>query len=184
LSEREAEISRKLKRASQLLFFQRHRKPGLRGWELKKALGKDFMSIIDVLNSELDKLNLQVKAVFEDVEVTDKPSEEQLDRARFFITIKNPLTVSDIIASGLRIDDIAALASTIALIISRQGKAPRSDVEQILREKFPKWRVDMNLDRFIRNGYLLKDENNVLYIGWRARAEIDQKVLMELLLAK
>ena len=184
MSEREAEISRKLKRASQLLFFQRHRKPGLRGWELKKALGKDFMSIIDVLNSELDKLNLQVKAVFEDVEVTDKPSEEQLDRARFFITIKNPLTVSDIIASGLRIDDIAALASTIALIISRQGKAPRSDVEQILREKFPKWRVDMNLDRFIRNGYLLKDENNVLYIGWRARAEIDQKMLMELLLAK
>ena len=184
MSEREAEISRKLKRASQLLFFQRHRKPGLRGWELKKALGKDFMSIIDVLNSELDKLNLQVKAVFEDVEVTDKPSEEQLDRARFFITIKNPLTVSDIIASGLRIDDIAALASTIALIISRQGKAPRSDVEQILREKFPKWRVDMNLDRFIRNGYLLEDENNVLYIGWRARAEIDQKVLIELLLAK
>jgi len=184
LSEREAEISRKLKRASQLLFFQRHRKPGLRGWELKKALGKDFMSIIDVLNSELDKLNLQVKAVFEDVEVTDKPSEEQLDRARFFITIKNPLTVSDIIASGLRIDDIAALASTIALIISRQGKAPRSDVEQILREKLPKWRVDMNLDRFIRNGYLLEDENNVLYIGWRARAEIDQKMLIELLLAK
>jgi len=184
LSEREAEISRKLKRASQLLFFQRHRKPGLRGWELKKALGKDFMSIIDVLNSELDKLNLQVKAVFEDVEVTDKPSEEQLDRARFFITIKNPLTVSDIIASGWRIDDIAALASTMVLIISRQGKAPRSDVEQILREKFPKWRVDMNLDRFIRNGYLLEDENNVLYIGWRARAEIDQKMLMELLLAK
>jgi hypothetical protein len=47
----EKEISRKLKRASQLLFFQRHRKLGLRGWELKKALGKDFMSIIDILNS-------------------------------------------------------------------------------------------------------------------------------------
>ncbi|MCP8321219.1 MAG: hypothetical protein H3Z52_09825, partial [archaeon] len=75
MGEREAEISRKLKRASQLLFFQRHRKPGLRGWELKKALGKDFMSIIDVLNSELDGLNLQVKAVFEDIEITDKPSE-------------------------------------------------------------------------------------------------------------
>ncbi|MEM3068977.1 MAG: hypothetical protein QXH58_03595, partial [Nitrososphaerales archaeon] len=94
MSEKEAEMSRKLKRASQLLFFQRHRKPGLRGWELKKALGKDFMSIIDLLNSELDKLNLQVKVVFEDVEVTDNPTEEQLDRARFFITIKNPLAVS------------------------------------------------------------------------------------------
>jgi hypothetical protein len=184
LSEKEAEMSRKLKRASQLLFFQRHRKPGLRGWELKKALGKDFMSIIDLLNSELDRLNLQVKVVFEDVEVTDNPTEEQLDRARFFITIKNPLAVSDIMASGWRIDDIAALAATIALIISRQGKAPKSDVEQILREKFPKWRVDMNLDRFIRTGYLSKDENDMLYIGWRARAEIDQKILMELLLAK
>jgi hypothetical protein len=184
LSEREAEISRKVKRASQLLFFQRHRKPGLRGWELKKALGKDFMNIIDILNSELDRLNLQVKIVFEDIEINDKPSEEQLDRARFFITIKNPLTVSDIMASGWRIDDVAALATTMALIISRQGKVPRSDVEQILREKFPKWRVDMNLDRFIRTGYLLKDENNMLYMGWRARAEIDQKMLMELLLAK
>jgi hypothetical protein len=180
----EKEISRKLKRASQLLFFQRHRKLGLRGWELKKALGKDFMSIIDLLNSELDKLNLQVKVVFEDVEVTEKPSEEQLDKARFFITIKNPLAVSDIIASGWRIDDIAALAATIALIISRQGKAPKSDVEQILREKFPKWKVDMNLDRFIRTGYLSKDDNDILYIGWRARAEIDQRMLMELLLAK
>ena len=184
MSEKEAEISRKLKRASQLLFFQRHRKPGLRGWELKKALGKDSTSIIDLLNSDLDRLNLQVKVVFEDVEVKDKPSEEQLDRAMFFITIKNPLTVSDIMASGWRIDDIAALAATMTLIISRQGKAPRGDVEQILREKFPKWRVDMNLDRFVRNGYLSKDENNMLYIGWRARAEIDQKMLIELLLAK
>jgi hypothetical protein len=125
-----------------------------------------------------------VKVVFEDVEVTEKPSEEQLDKARFFITIKNPLAVSDIIASGWRIDDIAALAATIALIISRQGKAPKSDVEQILREKFPKWKVDMNLDRFIRTGYLSKDDNDILYIGWRARAEIDQRMLMELLLAK
>lgn len=184
MSEKDVEISRKLKRASQLLFFQRHRKPGLRGWELKKALGKDFMSIINLLNSELDKLNLQVKVVLEDGEENDKPSEEQIDRARFFITIKNPLEVSDLMASGWRIDDVAALAATIALIISRQGKAPKKDVEQILREKFPKWRVDMNLDRFIRNGYISKDENDILYIGWRARAEIDQKMLMNLLLAK
>ncbi|MEM3382707.1 MAG: hypothetical protein QXL52_01790 [Nitrososphaerales archaeon] len=184
MSEKEAETSIKLKRASQLLFFQRHKKLGLRGWELKKVLGKDFMSIIDLLNSELDKLNLQVKIVFEDFEAIDKPSEEQIDRARFFITIKNPLAVSDIISSGWRIDDIAALAAAIALIISRQGKAPKRDVEQILREKFPKWRVDMNLDRFIKNGYLSKDDKDILYIGWRTRAEIDQKMLMDLLLAK
>jgi hypothetical protein len=86
--------------------------------------------------------------------------------------------------SGWRIDDLAVLAASIALITSRQGRAPRSDIEQILREKFPKWRVDINLDRFIRIGYLSKDEHDMLYIGWRSRAEIDQKTLMELLLAK
>ncbi|MGQ9719553.1 MAG: hypothetical protein ACUVWK_06945 [Nitrososphaerales archaeon] len=184
MSEREVEIDRRLKRASQLLFFQRHRRPGIRGWELKKVLGKDFMDIIGLLNSELDRLNLQVKVVFEEGDIRDKPSEEQLDRARFFVTIKNPLTASDLMASGWRIDDLAALAASIALITSRQGRAPRSDIEQILREKFPKWRVDINLDRFIRIGYLSKDEHDMLYIGWRSRAEIDQKTLMELLLAK
>ena len=184
MSEGEAEIGRKVKRASQLLFFQRHRKPGVKGWELKTALGKDFMEIIEILNSELDKLNLQVKVVFEEAETPNEPSEDQIGGARFFITIKNPLTVTDTIASGWRIDDIAALAATIALIISRHGKMARKEVEQILREKFPKWRVDMNLDRFIKRGYLLQDEQDVLHIGWRTRAEIDQKTLMSLILSK
>ncbi|MCP8310167.1 MAG: hypothetical protein L6N95_00140 [Candidatus Methylarchaceae archaeon HK01B] len=184
MSEGQAEISRKVKRASQLLFFQRHRKPGVKGWELRKALGPDFMKIIDILNSELDKLNLQVKVVFEEAEAPHEPSEEQVGRARFFITIKKPLAVSDVISSGWRIDDIAALAATIALVISRQGKMARKDVEQILREKFPKWRVDLNLDRFIKNGYLLQDEQDMLHIGWRTRAEIDQKTLMNLILSK
>ena len=184
MSEEVAEINRKVKKASQLLFFQRHRKPGVKGWEMRKALGSDFMKIIDILNSELDKLNLQVKVVFEEADTPDEPSEEQMKNARFFITIKNPLTVSDTIASGWRIDDIAALAVTISLIVSRQGKMARKDVDQILREKFPKWRVDLNLDRFIRSGYLLQDEQDILHIGWRARAELDQKTLMNLILSK
>lgn len=179
----EEEVSRKVKRASQLLFFQRHRRPGVRGWELRKALGKEYMEVIDVLKAELDKLNLQVKVVFEEGEVPKEPSEEQLERARFFLTIKNPLHVSDYLTSGWRIDDVAALAATIAFIISRQGKAPRNEVEQLLREKFPKWRVELNLDRFIRSGYLAQDDG-ILYIDWRARAEIDYRALVNLILSK
>ena len=184
MSEEEVAIRRKVKRAAQLLFFQGHTKPGVKGWELRKVLGKDLMEIIEILNLELDKLNLQVKIVYEEPETPETPSEEQISKARFFVTMKNPLLVGDVISSSWRIDDIATLAATLALIISRQGKMARKDIEEILREKFPKWRVDMNLNRFIKRGYLSLDEKDVIRIGWRTRAEIDQKTLMSLVLSK
>ena len=85
--------------------------------------------------------------------------------------------------SGWRVDDVAALTVAIAYIISRQGKAPRNEVEEILREKFPKWRVDYNLNRFQRRGYLSQDDSGILYLNWRARAEVDQQTLLKLILA-
>jgi hypothetical protein len=45
-----------------------------------------------------------------------------------------------------------------ASIISKKGKAPRDDIENLLRDKLPGWRVDINLDRYIRAGYLSQDE--------------------------
>lgn len=184
MTEEEIEINRKVKRASQLLFFQRHKKPGIRGWELKRALGKDFLKIINILNDELEKIDLKIKIVFEEANNPKEPSEDELDRARYFVIMRDPLNLTDLISSGLRIDDVAVLAATIAFIISRQGKAPRNEVEQLLGEKFPKWKVDMNLDRFIRSGYLSQDEGDVLHIDWRTRAEIDQKALIDLILSK
>ena len=85
--------------------------------------------------------------------------------------------------SGWRIDDIAGLAITISHIISKKGKAPRDEVEKLLRDKLPGWRVDLNIDRYIRAGYLAQDENRQLYIDWRTRAEVDEKALVNLLLA-
>jgi len=86
--------------------------------------------------------------------------------------------------SGWRVDDVSALVVAIAYIISKQGKSPRKEVEQILKEKFPKWRVEYNLNRFIGRGYLSQDENDILYLDWRARAEIDQKELVKLILGE
>ena len=38
----------------------------------------------------------------------------------------------------------------------------------------------MNTDRYIRQGYLGEDDRGTLFIGWRSRAEVDQKQLVDL----
>ena len=84
---------------------------------------------------------------------------------------------------GWRVDDIAGLAVAIAYILSKQGKAPRTDVEKLLQEKLPGWRVKMSIDRYIQQGYLGEDEKGVLYMDWRSRAEVDQKQLIDLIVS-
>lgn len=174
---------RKLKRATHLLFYKRHRRPGVKGWELKKRLGSDYPKVLGLLDAYLEKLDLQVKTVFEGEPPSEKPSLEQLDRARFFITLRGGLTPKETKLSGWRIDDIAGLAIAVSLIISKKGKVSCDDVESMLRDKLPGWRVDINVDRYIRAGYLAQDENRQLYLDWRTRAEVDEKALVDLLMA-
>ena len=66
--------------------------------------------------------------------------------------------------------------------MARGGKAPRADVEALLREKLPDWRVRTGLERFLRSGYLGEDEEGMLYLGWRTLAEVDLKSLLNLLM--
>jgi hypothetical protein len=179
---RKALYLRKLKRATHLLFYRRHRKPGVKGWELRKRLGSDYPRVLGLLDTYLEKLDLQVKTVFEGEKPAEKPTLEQLDRARFFITLRGGLTPKEAKMSGWRIDDIAGLAIAISYIISKKGKASRDEVEELLRDKLPGWRVDLNMDRYIRAGYLAQDENRQLYLDWRTRAEVDEKALVDLLL--
>jgi hypothetical protein len=51
-----------------------------------------------------------------------------------------------------------------------------------LRDKLPGWKVSLNIDRYIRYGYLTQDESGQLYLDWRTRAEVDQRALVDLLL--
>lgn len=172
---------RRVKRAAKILFYRRHRQPGVKGWELRRALGKEYATVIDLLNQQLANVGLEVSTVFEGAERPDPPTSEELDRARFYVTVKEPLTTADLVLSGWRVDDVAALVVTVSYIISKQGKAARRDIEQLLREKFPKWRVERSLNRYIRQGYL-SEVDDVLYLDWRARAEIDQKTLIRLVI--
>ena len=179
---RKAYYTRKIKRATHLLFYRRHKKPGVKGWELRRKLGSDYPKILKILNSHLDKLDLQVKTVFEGEKPAGQPTLEQLDKARFYITLRGGLAPKETKMMGWRIDDIAGLATAISYIIAKKGKAPREEVEELLRNKLPSWRVDINMNRYVRSGYLAEDENNQLYLDWRTRAEIDQKALVDLLM--
>ena len=51
MSRRKALYSRKIKRAVHLLFFRRHRKPGVKGWELRKKLGSNYPKVLKLLDN-------------------------------------------------------------------------------------------------------------------------------------
>jgi len=172
-----------MKRATHMLFYRKHQKPGVKGWELHRALGADYPKVLDILDDYLKSLDLQVKTVFEEEKTpSGKPSLEELDKARFYITLRGELTPKETKMIGWRIDDLAGLAVAIAYIISKKGQAQRKDVEELLNEKLPGWKVGFNIDRYIRYGYLQQDDNEQLYLDWRTRAEVDEKALIDLLL--
>jgi len=182
VSKRKATYAAKLKRATHLLFFKRHVKPGVKGWELRKALGSDYPKVLKIMDDYLKALDLEVKTIFEEGKQIEKPSLEQLDKARFYVALRGELVPKEAKMIGWRIDDFAGLAVAIAYIVSRKGRASREEVEKLLREKLPGWKVGLNVDRYIRYGYLTEDESGQLYLDWRTRAEVDQKSLIDLLL--
>jgi divalent metal cation (Fe/Co/Zn/Cd) transporter len=114
--------------------------------------------------------------------IDDYLTSEELDKARFYVTLRGDLTPKEAKMIGWRIDDLAGLAVTISYIISKKGQAPRKDVEDLLSTKLPGWKVNQNIDKYIRYGYLTEDDNAQLYLDWRTRAEVDQKTLIDTLL--
>jgi len=185
LSKRKGVYASKMKRATHMLFYSRHQKPGVKGWELRKTLGADYPKVLDILDDYLKNLDLKVKTVFEEQRTSvEKPSLEELDKARFYITLRGELQPKETKMIGWRIDDLAGLAAAISYIVSKKGQASRKDVEELLSEKLPGWKVGMNIDRYIRYGYLLQDENSQLYLDWRTRAELDEQTLIDMLLSR
>ena len=182
MSKRKGVYGGKIKKATQMLFYKRHQKPGVRGWELRKGLGSDYPKVLDLLDDYLKPLDLQVKTVFEELKTPEKPTLDELDKARFYVALRGDLATKDKLM-GWRIDDLAGLAITISYIISKKGQAARKDVEKLLAEKMPNWKVGLNIERYIRYGYLGQDDNGQIYLDWRTRAELDQKALINMLLS-
>jgi hypothetical protein len=169
-------LERKVRKAFQVLVLQRGRNPGVKGWELKRHLGRDYRKIIEVLSEDVFPMGLEVFEV--------KGPDGTDDTSRFLLRFKDPPTVAEAEMSGIRIDDLAVLAATIAFVNSKQGRAARREVEHFLRDKFPKWRVEYSLDRYVKKGYLEQDDSSLLHIGWRTRAEVDERTLMTMILSR
>jgi len=182
LSKRKGVYGSKIKKVTQLLFYKRHQKPGVKGWELRKALGSDYPKVLELFDDYLKPLDLQVRTIFEEEKTPEKPTLEELDKARFYVALRGDLATKDKLM-GWRIDDLAGLAITISYIISKKGQASRKDVEKLLAEKMPNWKIGLNIERYIRYGYLGQDDNGQVYLDWRTRAEVDQKALIDMLLS-
>lgn len=164
-----------------MLFFKRGRVPGARSWELKTGLGKEYLKVLTQLDEELKDLDLEIKKVESQVLTDYRQGPEPEEETRYFVRLKGTLTPREARMTGWRIDNLAALAACMSLIVSKQGKSERKEVEQIIGEKVGRWRALTLTDAFLRSGYLEEDEEGLLKLGWRTRAELDLESLMTLI---
>ena len=172
--------SDKLKRAMHLLIFKRGKLPGTREWELKEKIGKNFEQTLEQLNQLLSELDLEIKKVSDlpPGEVTTTSENRPAEDARYLITLKGTLGLKEAKLIGWRIDNLAGLGAAIAYLVSKQGKAPRVEIEKLLAIKFGHWKALTLVDIFLRSGYLEEDDAGVLALGWRTRSEVDLRTLM------
>ena len=170
--------SDKLKRAMHLLLFRRGKMPGAKEWELKEKVGKNFEQVLEQLNQLLSELDLEIRKVKERTPAYATQDGVPADESRYYITLKGTLGLKEAKMIGWRIDNLAALAATVALLMSKQGKAPREDIEKLLANKFGRWKSVTLVDIFLRTGYLEEDDAGVISLGWRTQSEIDLKALM------
>jgi len=170
--------SDKLKRAMHLLLFRRGKMPGAKEWELKEKIGKNYEQVLEQLNQLLSELDLEIKKVKERTPAYATQDEMPRDESRFYITLKGTLGLKEAKMIGWRIDNLAALAAAVAFLLSKQGKAPREDLEKLLANKFGRWKSVTLVDIFLRTGYLEEDDAGVISLGWRTQSEIDLKALM------
>ncbi len=177
--------SDKLKRAIHLLLFKRGKMPGAKEWELKAALGKNYKDVIKQVDALLADLDLEVKRIEPDhsqaTQLVEGSPGEGAEDARYLVTLRGTLTPKEARLSGWRIDNLAALTIAIAYVVTKQGKAPREEVEKLLAEKVGRWKTLTLLDAFVRNGYLKEDETGSLTLGWRTSSEVNLRDLMTLL---
>jgi len=165
--------SAKIRKAARLLLFRSRGKPGVKGWELKKLLGEDYLEVVKALKNALEPFGLTVKVVGENGEALSFDEDKAvLRKALFVVVLKEPPTLQELKTSGWSIDDIAMLSVSLLYLLSRGGKASRKELLDILYSKFGKWRVNYVVERLIKLGYLEEEDENIV-IGWRSKIEID-----------
>jgi len=170
--------SDKLKRAVHLLLFRRGKMPGAKDWELKEKLGKNYEQVLEQLNQLLAELDLEIKKVKETSTGEITPEGAPLEESRYQVILKGTLGLKEAKMIGWRVDNLAALSASLAYLVSKQGKAPREEIEKLLAHKFGRWKAATLVDVFLRTGYLEEDDAGVMALGWRTNSEVDLRALM------
>ncbi len=107
-------------------------------------------------------LDLEVKKVESQVLSDFKPGPDGEEESRYFVRLKGTLTPREARMTGWRIDNLAALAACLG-------------------QKVGRWRALTLTDAFLRSGYIEEDEEGLVKLGWRTRAELDLESLMMLI---
>jgi hypothetical protein len=173
----EAVPMEKVRRAAHLILFKRGRKPGARDWELRSSLGKGYPAVIARLRDLLKDVDLDIKEVQEPGPLGGEGGR------RYVAVLRGRMTPQEAKLCGWRIDNLAVLAAALTLILAKEGRAPREEMEDLLRERIGRWRATSLLDTFLKSGYLEEDEGGFLSLGWRTYAEVDLQELIARLLA-
>ncbi|MDW8041640.1 MAG: hypothetical protein RMJ75_02390 [Nitrososphaerota archaeon] len=169
-------LERKVAIAAALMLTSGHRQPGVRGWELRRRLGKNYERVLEALNTRLKRVGLKIRSVQE--EGSDDP-----DRTRYYVVVSEPLALNDLGTMGYSIDEVAILAVTLAFLFTNNDRAQYKQVVELLESKYPKWRVESVLERMVRRGYLVRTDDDNLVVGWRSRVEVDRQELLRAITA-
>lgn len=170
-----ASAQARLRKAARLLLYRGHYRPGVKGWELARQLGSDYVDVVRALNNILDTLGLEVIAVDESGEKLDLKGD--LRKATFVVVLKEQPSLSEARTSGWRIDDLAILSASLLYLYSKGGSSSRGELVNFLRSRFRGPRLSYALGRLVRLGYL-EEEGETVKIGWRSKIEVDLERLV------
>lgn len=181
VEKRKATLYEKMKKALHLMLIQRKSIPGTTGYELKKFIGKKYLYVIKLLNSELDSYGLMVKVVLpEDIKDPKNPSEEDYLRAHYYIVSKEPILGLKM-KGNFNIEELACLSACIIQVLARANNANVNDLKELLENKVGKIKAPRYIEKFRKLGYLEINNEGIVKLGWRTKAEINIENLLKLL---
>jgi hypothetical protein len=148
-------------------------RPGASYEELQAACRDDLDGVLRNLGELLGPLGLEIVVIDESDKILGG------GRRRVLVRSKEPLRSQDLKLCGWDRRMLAALAVVACFITNRGGRAKEMEIVNLLKAKGVSSR---KIDRLVEAGYLDRD-GEMIRLGWRALAEIDQDQLRRLFIA-
>ena len=166
LSQAEARVLR-------LILFRRGMRPGATYEELEAVCQEDLDGVLRNLGDQLGQMGLEIISTEESDDVLGN------SRRRVFVRSREPLRSRELKLCGFDRRLLAALAVVACFMVNRGGRAKELEIVNLLKTKGISSR---KIERLVEAGYLARD-GEMVSLGWRALAEIDQDQLRRLFIS-